>query len=271
MKIVLLCGGQHNQVALANKVAAGFELAGIVIEKPVAKKLNKFSFSQLVEKILNRTIFLSIHNTWFNLLDLYKKEYPHFPATETITVSNINSDDTVDFIRKIQPDIIMVSGTAMVKKKVLSLQVPKGIINLHTGLSPYIKGGPNCTNWCIAEEKFHLIGNTIMWIDAGIDSGDIITTGITALDGKENILQLHKKVMDHAHELYLRALDKIENDFNNCTRVKQASICEGTTYYSKQWNRNAKWRLLKNISTMSAYFQSAQYKKDIAAIKTVDL
>ena len=271
MKIVLLCGRQHNQVALANKVAVKFNLAGIIIEQAPAKKAMSFSLAQIVEKILNRTFFIPLHSSWFNLLNTYKKEYPDFPDTQKITVQNVNSEASVDFIKRLKPDLVMVSGTSIVKTKILELPIPKGIVNLHTGLSPYIKGGPNCTNWCIAEEQFHLIGNTVMWIDAGIDSGDIITTENTPLNGLETLSQLHLKVMNHAHDLYLKALKKIQENPGHCPGVKQESIVRGTTYYTKQWNREKKWRLLKNLKKLPAYFQSAKYASDSSKIKTVPL
>ena len=271
MKIVLLCGHQYNQVALANKIAQQFHLAGIIIEQKETKNATAFSLKQLIEKVLNRTVFITLHRSWFKLLDTYKNEYPAFPETEKIRVSNINSEASVDFIRHLQPDLVMVSGTSIVKNKILDLRIPKGIINLHTGLSPYINGGPNCTNWCIAEKQFHLIGSTIMWIDAGIDSGDIITTERTLLDGKESLPDLHLKVMNHAHTLYLKVLKKLQEDPAHCAKVKQKSIAAGTTYYNRQWNSNAKWRLLKNLKILRAYFKSAQYKIDISKIKTVPL
>ena len=110
-----------------------------------------------------------------------------------------------------------------------------------------------------------------MWIDAGIDSGDIITTERTLLDGKESLPDLHLKVMNHAHTLYLKALKKLQEDPEHCAKVKQQSIAAGTTYYNRQWNSNAKWRLLMNLKTLRVYFKSAQYKIDISKIKTVPL
>jgi methionyl-tRNA formyltransferase len=270
MKIVLLCGGQHNQIALAHKVADRFGLAGIVVENKPAKKTTSFSLKQLAQRILNRTFFLSIHKAWFGMLDSYKKEHADFPSTKKITVPNINSDAVVDFIKTTQPDLIMVSGTSMLKKKILDLPIANGIVNLHTGLSPYIKGGPNCTNWCIAEKQFHLIGNTVMWIDAGIDSGDIISTEITPLNGTESLQQLHRKVMDHAHDLYIRSLAEIQKN-TVAKRVAQKNITVGVTYYSKQWNAQAKWRLLMNLKAMRSYIKSEKYVADINSVATVPL
>ena len=271
MKIVLLCGAQHNQVALANKIAERFGLHGIVVERSATNKKNSITFSQLIEKVLNKTVFVSLSKAWFGMLDHYKKMYPSFPKTESISVANINDVETIDFINKMNPDLLMVSGTSLVKKKILSIPVPLGIINLHTGLSPYIKGGPNCTNWCIADDKMHLVGNTVMWIDAGIDSGDLICTALTPLTGQENLLELHIKVMEHACRVYLDAVQKIRDDFKNCPRVKQSTIASGTIYYSKQWNWRAKLSLLKNLKRMPLYFQSEKYLKDKAAVITVSL
>lgn len=271
MKIVLLCNPQHNQVALANKIAQQFKLAGIVIEKNTAAKKNIFSLAALMEKILNKTIFVSLRNAWFGMLDQYKKQYPSFPRVASLNVENINSEETVNFIKKINPDLIMVSGTSLIRKKILELDLPFGIINLHTGLSPYIKGGPNCTNWCIADNKIHLIGNTVMWIDAGIDSGDLITTSLTPLSGNETLLELHFKVMEHAHKIYLDALRKIRDDYKNCPRVKQSSVATGTIYYNKQWNWKAKRSLFKNMRMLSDLIRSEKYLHDKANVVTVTL
>ncbi len=270
MKIVLLCGAQPNQVALANKIAGKFELAGIVIERSAATS-QKFSFTGLVEKILNRTLFAAIRNAWFGMLEHFRKLYPDFPSVTSIIVNNINNDTTVQFLEKLKPDLVMVSGTSMLKKKLLSLQIPYGIINLHTGLSPYIKGAPNCTNWCIAENKIHFIGNTVMWIDAGIDSGDLIATALTPFDGSESLTALHIKVMEHAHSLYMSAAKKIEDDFPGCPRIKQSSISSGITYYNRQWNRKAKRSLLKNFANLGACIQSEQYKREKNKVITVRL
>lgn len=270
MKIVLFCDPQPNQKALAGKIAGNFNLAGIVIEKRTNKK-GKISVKNIFEKILNVSLFSPIRSAWINLQQSYQKKFPQFPNTLSIIVDNINSQATINFAEKIKPELIIVSGTSILKKEILQLNPPKGIINLHTGLSPYIKGAPNCTNWCIAENKFYLIGNTIMWIDKGIDSGDIITTEITQLNGNEDLLQLHIKVMEHAHSLLIKTLKKIETDYEHCPRVKQSSIADGITYYNRQWNWKAKAQLLKNIKNLKDFVNSGMYKQRSTETKTVGL
>jgi hypothetical protein len=45
-----------------------------------------------------------------------------------------------------------------------------------------------------------------MWLNDGINSGKIISIELTPFSGKENLPEAHIKVMEHAHDLYIRAL-----------------------------------------------------------------
>jgi methionyl-tRNA formyltransferase len=58
---------------------------------------------------------------------------------------SINGAETVDVLRAMAPDLILVNGTQLLREPILSLrpQIRHGIVNLHTGLSPYSRGA-NC-------------------------------------------------------------------------------------------------------------------------------
>ena len=157
----------------------------------------------------------------------------------------------------------------MIKKKLLSVHPSIGTINLHTGLSPYIKGGPNCTNWCISTGQVHLIGNTVMWIDEGIDSGNIISTELTAFEGNESLLDVHIKVMEHAHDLYIGSIRKLIEGAR--PGVRQNEIGDGKTYYSKQWGLKQKFNLIKNFKIFKTQVNSAEYARHQTEIKTISL
>jgi len=246
MKLVLWIGNDPNQYALAHKLATQFDVVGIVLEtKSVPNKKKKLTFSMYVSKVVVRLFYKKIPATWFALMDEYRAEYPNLPATKVFKVNNINDPETKTLTEELSPDLIVVSGTYLVKKVTLSTKSKHGIVNLHTGLSPYIKGGPNCTNWCIATRQFEFIGNTIMWIDEGIDSGNLILTEQTVFTGNESILEVHRKVMNHAHELYIRAIINISN--GTAKNVVQSTIATGTIYYTKDWNWKAHASLLLNF------------------------
>lgn len=255
MKIILLCGNKSNQHALAAKVANEFDLIGIVTEDRPGKSTR--NASMLFSKIFDRILFPKIASSWHGLLSYYKKNYKEPEGPSKLETTNINSPEVIQFIEKLKPDLIMVSGTSLIKAQLLELKPEKGIVNLHTGLSPYVKGGPNCTNWCIANDTLHLIGNTIMWIDKGIDSGNIITSATVPLAGNETLDTLHLKVMEHAHQLYLQALHCIQNNPENCPSVKQDDIAKGKLYLTKMWDFGAKFRFMKNSRSLKKRLQKS--------------
>ncbi|CAN5555347.1 hypothetical protein BH11BAC2_BH11BAC2_04390 [soil metagenome] len=246
-KVILWCGNAPNQKALANKIAQELNLVGIVIENHTSIK-EKTKFGTLLGKAFDRIFFAPLYTSWSILMNQYHQKFPEWPLVPILKTDKINTQEVVDFSSKFRPDLIMVSGTRLIKKNLFSTPTSHGFINLHTGLSPYIKGGPNCTNWCIAEKKFHMIGNTVMWLDAGIDTGNIITTSCLNFSGKESITEIHVRVMESAHKLYIRAAKLILEDHPNIPAISQSSIDPGTTYYTKMWGRKQKLRFFMNLS-----------------------
>jgi methionyl-tRNA formyltransferase len=267
MRIVLWVGNKANQKALANKIHAQFPVVGIITESRSQKQ--KITFNYLMQKSIEKIFLNKINVAWNHLKNYYDKNYPNFPSVEILNVENINSSEAFDFTEKLQADLIIVSGTRLVKDKMLSLKPKIGILNLHTGLSPYIKGGPNCTNWCIATEQYHLIGNTIMWIDAGIDTGNILTTELTLFEGHEDLNAIHLKVMEHAHDLYLKAIAFVVNKKHQS--IAQASIAKGKTFYTKDWTLKQKIRLMLHVKKFNQYWSTNKALQHLAQIKTIAL
>ncbi|MBK8140455.1 MAG: hypothetical protein IPK57_05175 [Chitinophagaceae bacterium] len=46
-----------------------------------------------------------------------------------------------------------------------------------------------------------------MWLNAGIDTGNIITTETIDIRNAIDLKQAHRMVMEHAHDLYIRAVE----------------------------------------------------------------
>ena len=267
MKIIMWIGDEPNQRALANKINNVFPLSGIITETRHGK--TKITIKKIAEKIIEKTFLSSIGKAWWNMQKHYDDLYLHYPKVKVLNVKNINSEEAYNFTKNIEPDLILVSGTRMVKEKMLTINPKKGILNLHTGLSPYIKGGPNSTNWCTATKQFHLIGNTIMWIDSGIDSGNILTTEFTELKGNETFSELHLKVMEHAHALYIKSVDFLNNGFSKS--ISQKTIDSGHTYYTKDWNLKNKIKSVINQRKMKHYYQSGKLNADRENIKIIKI
>ena len=249
MKVVLLIGDQANQWALAHKLARVAQLSAVVLSRNVPRKPPRRRLRLLANRLEARTLGRPFVKAWFQMQERYQTRCSGLPAVPIVRVENVNDQGTLDTIAHHAPDLVVVSGTNLVGKPVIAAaQAPgrRGIVNLHTGISPYIKGGPNCTNWCLSTGQFHLIGSTVMWLDPGIDTGAIIATERAPLTGSESLGELHWKVMEHAHDLYRRAVVAIDQGLP-VGNVPQKQLAEGRTFYTAQWTGRAMARAYVNF------------------------
>ncbi len=96
--------------------------------------------------------------------------------------------------------------------------IAHGFINLHTGLSPYARGG-NCNLFMLLEGKPQYVGATIHYIDSGIDSGDIIRTIRPEMHAGEPFEFIDAKVFIEGVEAMVSSLEHLFQD--SAPRVRQ--------------------------------------------------
>ena len=236
MKITLLCGEAPNQRALANLLHKEFEIQNLVIWLPPMNESGKsrYRFATL-DKLLRGIFNFPYRKSWYGMLEYFERCYSSFPIQPLMVTSSINSKEVMMLFKTLNDSLIVVSGTNLLSKDLINaLPASSRIVNLHTGISPYVKGGPNCTNWCLANNKISRIGNSVMWIDGGIDSGNLIVTEKTDLEGVSSLLGLHVKVMLHAHDLTLRAIRKILNG-QPVSSVSQQDFSERKLFLTRDW------------------------------------
>lgn len=255
MKTLFICNDQSNQRALANKLASQVNVDGIVI---IEGKSATSRTSSLIRRSAGFIAGLPLRRAWFAMLRHYERHFPRFPQPPLLRALDVNDPEVFDLIAQRRPDLVIVSGTNLLKQPLISkIQEFGKVINLHTGISPYVKGAPNCTNWCLALGRFDLIGNTVMWIDAGIDSGNLIATERTPLTGGETLAELHIAVMEHAHALYVRCarliLDGVE-----VSNVPQDKIAAGKLYRLRDWNLQ---RVLQAVRIHSHHYRKDQLRR----------
>ncbi len=270
MKAVMLTSDQGTQRALAKKLAAVCDLSAIVISQNVPKKQKSPEERAriFINRVEGRLAGRSIVRSWQDMQGRFKREYELPVGVPVVRVTNVNNPETIQTIEKYDPDVVIVSGTNMVGRGVIAAASKKiGILNMHTGISPYIKGGPNCTNWCLAENLIHLIGTTIMWLDLGIDTGSLIATERAPLDGSETFTGMHYKVMDHAHSMYVRTVRAMAEG-RAVPKIPQNTIAEGRTFYTKEWTLRPMLRAQLNFKLRYSprLFQSAEFKRQCDAL-----
>jgi hypothetical protein len=84
----------------------------------------------------------------------------------------VNDREIVESIVDLQPDLLLAYGCSIIKAPLLEA-FPRRFLNVHLGLSPYYRGsGTNF--WPLVNGEPEFVGATFMYIDAGVDTGEII-------------------------------------------------------------------------------------------------
>ncbi len=108
----------------------------------------------------------------------------------------INTELTLKLLKEIDPDIIVLFGTLIIKDFILKA-FPNKIINLHLGLSPYYKG--SATNlFPLLYGQPQCLGATIHLAEKKVDSGKILHQFRPDLSEDDNLHDTGNKVIKRA-------------------------------------------------------------------------
>ena len=144
---------------------------------------------------------------------------------------------------RLAPDVIVVAAFGQIITKEI-LGIPRfGCINVHASLLPAYRGAAPIQWAVINGEKES--GVTIMQMDEGLDTGDMIDKVVVPLAQDETGGSLFDKLSQAGARLCVKVLKDLEE--GNAVRVKQPE--ESTTPYASMiskkmgeidWNRSAK-------------------------------
>ncbi|SHO49989.1 methionyl-tRNA formyltransferase [Anaerocolumna xylanovorans] len=129
----------------------------------------------------------------------------------------VKEPEFIEVLKELNPEVIVVAAFGQILPKAV-LEIPKyGCINVHASLLPKYRGAAPI-QWSIIEGE-EKTGITIMHMDEGLDTGDMISKAEVNIDPKETFGSLHDKLAEAAGPLLLQALSDIEAGKAN--RIKQ--------------------------------------------------
>jgi len=135
-----------------------------------------------------------------------------------------------DEIINLKPDLIVTCAYGQIIPEVI-LNLPRlGCINVHASLLPKLRGGSPLHHAII--DGYDKTGVTIMYMDKGMDTGDIITQSEIVILKTDTVGTIHDKLSVLGSELLLKTLPSIVNGTNS--RIKQddslATYCHNITH-----------------------------------------
>lgn len=131
---------------------------------------------------------------------------------------NLKSDEFMQQLKDMNPDVIVVVAFRMLPKAVWSY--PKyGTFNLHASLLPKYRGAAPI-HWAIINGETET-GVTSFFIDEKIDTGHIILQDKIKISTKENVGDLYLKLMKKGADIVIETLQLIQVKGKNVKTIPQ--------------------------------------------------
>ena len=144
-----------------------------------------------------------------------------------LTVDDINSRDSIQWITALNPDVIFCFGwSSLIKKEILNI-APMRVVGFHPAKLP-MNRGRHPLIWALAlglKES----ASTFFFMDEGADSGDMLSQVDFEISYQDDARSIYNKVIDIALCQIEEFIPKLEE--NVFKRVKQSD------QYSNVWRR----------------------------------
>ncbi len=125
------------------------------------------------------------------------------------------NEEFIERVRKMAPDLIIVAAYGKILPPEL-LEIPRlGCINIHASLLPKYRGAAPIHRSIIEGEE--ITGVTLMYMEEGLDTGDMISARSTKIE-KKTTAELHDELAAMGADLLIKTLPCIKQGINGRTK-----------------------------------------------------
>jgi methionyl-tRNA formyltransferase len=136
---------------------------------------------------------------------------------DVIQPAKIKTREFAESLKQIRPDLLVVVAYGRILPKSI-LDVPRlGAVNVHASLLPKYRGAAPI-QWAVINGEKET-GITTMWMDEGMDTGDILLTATEPIDPGDTAASLHDRLAQLGAVVLLKTLEKLAD--NTLTPVAQ--------------------------------------------------
>lgn len=202
-KIVMIACDDDSTCCLYNYLKKDFEIVTVIEERKTTLEViqDKYRFlkRRVVKlgfcKVLGQLLFV-----FFIVRPLKRKSQDRIntilgednldrgsiPKSKITSVKSVNSQKTIDTLKSISPDAIVINGTRIISSKVIDSAGCK-LFNIHAGITPKYRGVYGMY-WALVNKDYQNCGITVHFIDKGIDTGCIIYQELTVATESDNVV-----------------------------------------------------------------------------------
>ncbi|MBN1827790.1 MAG: methionyl-tRNA formyltransferase [Deltaproteobacteria bacterium] len=119
----------------------------------------------------------------------------------------VRDESFLEVFRNLAPDLVVLVAFGQILPKAVIEGPPLGCVNVHPSLLPKYRGAAPI-NWAVMNGEKRT-GVTIMYMNEGVDAGDIILQKETPIGEEEMYDDLHDRLSLMGAELLMRAVDGI--------------------------------------------------------------
>lgn len=146
-------------------------------------------------------------------LKLTPSPIKHFAMQNNLPVyqpANLTDENAQKFLHNLDADILIDVAYGLILPKEILTAFKFGCINLHPSLLPKWRGAAPIQRAILAGDEE--TGVTVMQVNEGLDTGDILQQEKVLIDKKDNSATLHAKLARIGASLLLETLEGLIND-----------------------------------------------------------
>ena len=124
-----------------------------------------------------------------------------------IEVADINGVDGREALASLDLDLAFVIGWTQLVRAPARALVRTGLIGAHASLLPELPGRAPI-NWALIQGRSKT-GNTLLWLDEGVDAGDLIDQTEFPIGPYDTCATLYERVAESNRDMILRVLPRL--------------------------------------------------------------
>jgi len=136
--------------------------------------------------------------------------------------NSLKEQSSIDIVKSLDPDIIIVAAYGQILPKAILDIAP--CINLHASLLPKYRGASPIQQCLLNDDKF--TGVTAMYMEEGLDSGDILGLKYLKIDKNMVVAELFDQLSQVAANLTIEILENYKSLNPKKQNLSQVTHCE---------------------------------------------